>query len=179
MGVPPDPPPPGIPAIEPDIRGATSIREQLELHRQGESCASCHAKIDPPGMALESFDVIGGFRENYRAINEELLDLKPRYGPKGGPPIRYIDGPAVDASYVMADGRDFRDVEGFREILLSDTRTLAEGLLEKLIVYSTGAEVSLADREEMEAILDRAEPGGYGLRTLIHELVQSPLFQQK
>src|SRR4029077_13129544 len=66
LGTPPPRPPADVPAIEPDIRGATTIREQLAKHRQIATCANCHAKIDPPGFALESFDVIGGWRENYR-----------------------------------------------------------------------------------------------------------------
>ena len=60
IGKPPAPPPPNLPAIEPDIRGTTTPREQLAKHSQHASCAGCHAKIDPPGFALESFDVIGG-----------------------------------------------------------------------------------------------------------------------
>ena len=63
------PPPPGTPAVEPDIRGATTIRQQLDKHRDNPSCASCHSKIDPPGFALESFDVLGGWRDRYRAID--------------------------------------------------------------------------------------------------------------
>ena len=66
LGTPPPRRPTDVPAIEPDIRGATTIREQLAKHRTIASCASCHAKIDPPGFALESFDVIGGWREHYR-----------------------------------------------------------------------------------------------------------------
>ena len=56
LGIPIPPPPENVPAIEPDIRGATTIREQLELHRSDEACASCHRKIDPSGFALENFD---------------------------------------------------------------------------------------------------------------------------
>ena len=70
LGQPPEPPPPNIPAVEPDVRGATTIREQLAKHRSDATCASCHAKIDPPGFALESFDVIGGFRTRYRSVTE-------------------------------------------------------------------------------------------------------------
>ena len=64
----PPPPPPNLPAIEPDIRGATTIREQLEKHRTLETCNACHANIDPPGFALENFDVMGGWRDRYRAV---------------------------------------------------------------------------------------------------------------
>ncbi|HXX92788.1 MAG TPA: DUF1592 domain-containing protein, partial [Planctomycetota bacterium] len=66
LGTPPPKPTVDVEAVEPDIRGATTIREQLAKHRARPECASCHAKIDPPGFALESFDVIGGWRENYR-----------------------------------------------------------------------------------------------------------------
>jgi hypothetical protein len=66
LGSPPSPPPANVPVIEPDIRGATTIREQLAKHRATPSCNACHEKIDPPGFALESFDVIGGWRDNYR-----------------------------------------------------------------------------------------------------------------
>jgi hypothetical protein len=59
------PPPPGVPAIEPDIRGATSIRDQLDKHRNNESCASCHQTIDPPGFALENYDPVGVWRSGY------------------------------------------------------------------------------------------------------------------
>lgn len=66
LGTPPAPPPENIPTIDPDIRGATTIREQLEKHRSSAACMGCHSKIDPPGFALESFDCIGGWRDFYR-----------------------------------------------------------------------------------------------------------------
>jgi len=179
MGEHPDPPPPGIPAIEPDIRGAVTVREQLEKHRSSTSCNSCHAKIDPPGVALESFDVIGGWRDTYRALNEDLADLKPRYSPFNSVPIQYVDGLPVDASYVMADGTSFTDIEEFKQVLLENPRQIARGITQKLVIYSTGAELSFSDRAEIESILDRAEPSGYGFRTLIHELIQSPIFHRK
>ena len=68
LGTPPPRPPMGVEAVEPDIRGATTIREQLARHRQIEACATCHVLIDPPGFALENFDVIGGWRDHYRSI---------------------------------------------------------------------------------------------------------------
>jgi len=179
LGERPDPPPPGIPAIEPDIRGATTVREQLEKHRSQGSCASCHMKIDPPGVALESFDVIGGWRENYRALDPELEDQPTRYSAFDPPPIRYVEGPPVDASYVLADDRSFRDIMDFKRLLLEDERKIARNVLEKLVVYATGAEISFADRVELDRILDRTKSTQYGFRSLIHELVQSPMFLQK
>ncbi len=70
LGQPPEPPPANTPAVEPDVRGAVTIREQLEKHRSDASCAGCHAKIDPAGFALEAFDVIGGYRTRYRSLGE-------------------------------------------------------------------------------------------------------------
>ncbi len=67
IGKPPAPPPPDVPSLEPDIRGATTIRQQLDKHRTLPACASCHVHIDPPGFALENFDPIGGWRDYYRA----------------------------------------------------------------------------------------------------------------
>lgn len=179
MGIHPEPPPPGVPAIEPDIRGAVSIRDQLEKHRNIASCYNCHAKIDPPGVALESFDVIGGWRDHYRALNEDLIDLKPRYSPFQPVPIRYVKGQPVDASYDLIDGRHFDDINGFKQLLLSDERQIARGVVEKLVIYSTGAEISFSDRSEIETILDRAEAGRFGFRTLISEVVASELFSRK
>lgn len=179
MGVTPDPPPPGIPAIEPDIRGATTVRELLEKHRSAESCASCHVKIDPPGVALENFDVIGGWRDNYRALKEELADAKPKYSALNKMPVFYTEGPPVDSSYEFPGGDSFDGVEGFKKLLLEDPRQIARGLVEKLVIYSTSAEVSFSDRDEIEKILDHAEPSEFGFRTLIREVVASELFRKK
>ena len=76
------PPPPPVPAVEPDLTGATTLRQQLDKHRSVASCASCHSKIDPPGFALESFDAIGGWREWYRIPTGEAR--RPRSAQEGG-----------------------------------------------------------------------------------------------
>src|SRR6202035_2703075 len=105
LGTPPPRPPADVRAIEPDIRGATTIREQLAKHRQVASCASCHAKIDPPGFALESFDVIGGWRENYRTFGSgEAVVVDGRR-------MSYHKGRKVDPADVMADGRKFQNID--------------------------------------------------------------------
>src|SRR6266542_3851970 len=97
LGTPPPRPPEGVAAVEPDIRGATTIRQQLAKHRQVESCATCHSKIDPPGFALESFDVIGGWRDYYRTSgNGKAVVVDGRRMP-------YLQGPKVDPSDVMPD----------------------------------------------------------------------------
>jgi hypothetical protein len=176
LGLPPPPPPPSVPAVEPDIRGAKTIREQLAKHRSQASCAACHAKIDPAGFALEQFDVMGGFRERYRATGEG--QHASGFG-KNGQPFTFHLGLPVDASGELPDGRAFRDVRELKRLLLADERQVARNLARQLVVYATGAPVTFGDRERIEAILDRTAQGGYGVRSLILEIVQSPLFLNK
>jgi hypothetical protein len=88
--------PAGVPAIEPDIRGAVTIRQQLDRHRADPTCASCHRTIDPPGFALESFDVMGGWRDRYRAYDEKV---KPAPGiGLSGQPFAFHHGLPVDSA---------------------------------------------------------------------------------
>ncbi len=171
LGTPPPKPPGDVEAIEPDIRGATTIREQLAKHRNVESCASCHREIDPPGFALESFDVIGGWREHYRATGE----------PKeiNGRKVRFWNGPAVDPGDVLTDGRRFRDIDEYKQLILEDKDQLARNLAEKLLAYGTGAAPTHADKPQIETIVNRVREKNYGFKALIHEIVQSPLFQSK
>jgi hypothetical protein len=173
LGTPPSPPPPGVAPVEPDTRGATTIREQLAKHRQVASCATCHNKIDPPGFALESFDVIGGWRENYRSTgNGEEVKVDGRRMP-------YLKGKKVDPSDALADGQKFKDIDEFKQLLLKDKDQLARALTVKLLTYATGGAPQTADKQEIEAIVRRIKDKDYGLRTLVHELVQSKLFQSK
>jgi mono/diheme cytochrome c family protein len=171
LGTPPPKPPADVEAIEPDIRGATTIRDQLAKHRNVASCASCHSKIDPPGFALESFDVTGGWRDHYRATGE----------PKevNGRRVRVWAGPAVDPSDVLPDGRRFRDIDEYKKLLLEDKDQLARSLTEKLLAYSTGAAPTKVDKPEIEAIVGRLRDQKYGFKSLIHEIVQSTIFQSK
>lgn len=178
VGLPPDPPPGDVPAIEPDVNGTTTIREMLAKHRDNPACAACHAKIDPPGFALESFDVIGGWQKRYRSLNEEG-DPVDKSETWSGRRVGYTWGPHVDASGEMSDGRRFTDIEEFKKLLLADPRTIARNMVGQLVTYSTGAPIEFADRAQVERVLDRAADSQYGMRTLIHEMVQSPLFQTK
>ncbi|MFN3649771.1 MAG: DUF1592 domain-containing protein [Armatimonadota bacterium] len=177
LGQPVPPPPPSIPAVEPDIRGATTIREQLAKHSADASCRPCHVKIDPPGFALESFDIFGGWREKYRDLGEAGPRV-PGRGKNGQPFVFRAELP-VDSSGALPDGRPFQDVRELKRLLLQDERQIARNLVSQLVTYSTGAPVRFGDRPEVERILDRAKPGGYGVRSLIHAVVASPLFRSK
>jgi hypothetical protein len=161
LGKPPQPPPPNVPAIDPDVRGATTIREQLAKHRSQETCAACHAHIDPPGFALESYDVLGGWRDHYRTVG---AGAKP---------------PPVDASGETADGRRFADVESFKKLVLAEPDQLARNLAAQLTVYAIGAPLTGPDRSEIDEIVVRLRAGNYGVRSLIHQVVQSKAFLQE
>jgi hypothetical protein len=177
LGQKPPPPPPSVPALEPDIRGAVTIRQQLEQHRNQETCSACHAKMDPAGFALENFDVMGGWRDRYRA---EGAGSTPEPGlAKSGQKFAFHYALPVDASGELPDGRKFHDVREFKQLLLANEEQIARNLVRQLSVYATGAPVRFADREQIETILARARPRQYGVRSLIRELVQSELFRTK
>ncbi len=170
-------PPSGVDAVEPDTRGAKTIREQLDKHRSIESCNACHAKFDPLGFALESFDVAGGWRERYRAVGEVG---EPVVGiGKNGHKFQFKLAQPVDCSGTFANGESFADIHELERLLVQDERKLARNLLHQFIVYATGSPPSFADRGDVEAMLDEAAENQYGVRSLIHTLVRSRLFQRK
>lgn len=173
LGTPPPRPPADVGTVEPDTRGTTTIREQLAKHRQIASCASCHKNIDPPGFALESFDVIGGWRENYRSTgNGKTVIIEGRK-------MNYLDGKKIDPSDIMPDGRAFKNIDEFKQLLLENKGQIARALTERLLTYATGGPPDPADRPQISAILRKIALKNDGLRSLIHEIVQSELFQTK
>jgi hypothetical protein len=177
LGQKPEPPPPNIAAVEPDVRGATTIRELLDKHRNNASCAACHSKIDPPGFAMESFDVIGGYRTRYRSIGKgdpaERGVIDPFIG------IGFRLGPAVDSSGELPDGRKFTGIAEMQALLASDSDLLLKNLARQFAVYATGRPTAFGDRDEIGSIVARTKSGSGGVRKLIHELVRSELFQTK
>jgi len=174
LNEPAPPPPPSVGSIDPDTRGATTVREQLDKHRHDASCAACHAKIDPAGFALESFDPIGGYRTRYRSTGKgDLPPEKARTVWK----VNYKLGPGVDASGELPDGRPFKDVTELTGLLAQDPARLARAFVAHLSRYTTGAEVSYADRAEIQRIVESPKAKQHGIRSLIHALAESRLLQ--
>ncbi len=161
FGTSPPPPPPNAGTIPPPAEGQpkTTIRAKLEAHRSNASCAACHAKIDPLGLAFENFDAIG----RWRTVEASRLGTG--------------DPPTVDASGVLPDGRAFAGPEEFKQILASDLDRFAVALTEKLATYSLRRGISVTERQAVEAIAAWAKPDGYRLQSLIKSLVLSELFQ--
>jgi hypothetical protein len=164
LGRPTPPPPPNIAGIEPDIRGATTIRQQLEQHRSVESCQSCHRQIDPPGFALEAFDPVGAIRTHYRRFV-----VNPKFKEQGWGSVQAVA--EVDASGTLAGGQAFQDIRQLKQLLLDDRQAFAHCLTEKLLSYALGRELGFSDREAVQEIARHTADEGNGLRTLIHEIV--------
>ena len=158
LGNPIPPPPAGVPAIEPDTRGAKTIREQLEKHRADSRCAGCHAKMDPPGFALESFDAIGRWRGHYNLVNDKALPVDPSG---------------------EFNGHEFKDVVGFKKALVERQPQFARCLVEKLLTHALGRELGAADRPAIRRIVERAAADGYRLRDLVLLCCESELITRK
>lgn len=175
LGEVPPPPPAAVPGVEPDIRGATTLREILTKHREAKNCRSCHELIDPPGFAMEGFNPIGGWRERFRSLGEgeKVTELVQ------GKRVTYKLGLEVDDSGITNDGDKFSDYREFREILAADPDKLAKSLTTKLLAFATGREMGFSDRPEIKEIVKRTGEKGYGMRDIIRFIVTSEIFREK
>ncbi len=178
LGTPPPPPPPGVPGVEPDIRGAQTLRQQLDKHRNLETCNGCHRVIDPPGFALENYDVTGGWRENYRSLGKDF-PKPPAELIAGVKNVQWRVGPKVDAAGVTPDGKTFASLADYKRQLLATPEKFTGALAGKLATYGTGRGMGFSDRAEVDRIAKAAAAKGNGFRDLVHEVVQSELFKNK
>ena len=167
LGDPVPEPPSNVPSVEPDTRGAQSIRELLQRHQEDENCSSCHRKIDPPGFALENFDPVGRWRTHYPVFE------------KRGDKVATMEGQEVDAKGQLVDGTGLNDVTDLKRYLVDNIDIFSHCLAEKLMVYATGREPSYGDRKEIDRIVARAKERGNGFQDLIVELVLSESFLTK
>jgi mono/diheme cytochrome c family protein len=152
LGTPPSPPPPDVEPLDPDVRGAKSIRDQLQKHRNDPACAECHRKIDPLGFALENFDPVGAWRKDY------------------GRRVK------IDASGKLPGGAEFRSFPEFKAALLSQQKKFRRGLTKKLMSYALGRSTEISDRPEIDAILADLDDNNGGFRYLVQRIVASPNF---
>lgn len=155
LGTPPAPPPDNVPPIDPDIRGAKSMRELLAKHRDNPACYECHRKIDPLGFALESFDPIGAFRTSYGK------------------------GIKIDTSGELPNGKPFRDVAELKKALAERKDQFARMLTERLLAYAIGRRVEGMDRPAVDKIVAGIAPGDFRMRDMIETIVASPTFRSK
>ena len=162
LGWVPPPPPDEVPEIEPDVRGAKTLRERLAKHTKSKTCAECHRKIDPPGFGLEAFDELGRWRTSYHKANKNAKRLP------------------VDASGEMPSGEKFSGFGEFRKLIV---RTRAEvfqrHLISTLLAYATGRHMEPVDQFVIDDIQAKVRAGGGGLRTLMVESLMSEIFRAR
>ncbi|WP_394943382.1 DUF1592 domain-containing protein [uncultured Ilumatobacter sp.] len=171
LGISIPPPPPTAGAVDPDTRGASTLREQLALHSKEGSCKACHARFDPYGFALESFDVMGNFRTSYRVLTDSTSGEKSKQ--------KWIDGLPVDCTGTTPDGKDFADARELRAMLAENPAQLARGVVRHLLTYATGEPATPIDQPAIDAIVRDAARDNYGLRSLLHGVIQSEVFRWK
>jgi hypothetical protein len=156
LGMPPPSPPPNVPELEENERGEAprSIRERLELHRRNPVCASCHARMDPMGFALEPFDAIGRWRSA-------------------------DDGIPVDARGALVDGTEIDGPRGLREMLVRRQDEFKSALTEKLLTYAIGRGVEYYDMPAVRRILREAESDDHRWQSIILGITRSTPFQMR
>ena len=173
LGNPPPPPPKNIPAADPDIRGATTLKEQLSRHASDATCAACHAGFDPIGFALENFDIYGRWRDRYRTLDqgEEVTGID-----RAGHDFHYFRGLSVDSTATLHNGIKLNGVPDLKRHLSQQARQLAKSLATQLVIYATGTPIRFSEREDIEAILDKCAANGYLTQDIFHAVIQSRLF---
>jgi hypothetical protein len=160
---PPPPPPPNAGEIQPNTAGKNlTVRERLQKHRNEPNCASCHAKLDSYGLALENYDAIGAWRDRQ---NGEGIS-----GPKA---------PVIDASGALKSGREFSDLAGYKAALLAEKEKFIRALTEKLLTYALGRPVGYVDHATLEHITTSTAKSGDRMQELVQAVVSSEPFQTK
>ena len=155
LGSPPPAPPPNVPDLEDsDAISPKSVRERLEAHRVNPVCASCHARMDPFGLALEPFNAIGGMRTH--------------------------DGDAlIDAAASLPDGSAFVGPAGVRDYLLSQQERFVAAVTKKLLTYALGRGLEEYDPPAVRGIVRVAAADDYSWSSLVTGIVESVPFQMR
>ena len=157
LGSPPPPPPPNVPPLE-DTKSATdtgktlSVRERMEEHRKNPACASCHRVIDPLGLALENFDVVGAWR---------IKD----------------NGVAVDTAAKLYDGTELNGPASLRQALVDHSDSVIRNFTENLLAYALGRRVEYYDQPTVRAIAKKAAQNGNKFSSFVLGVVNSAAFQ--
>jgi len=162
LGIPPPPPPDVVPAIDPDVSGATTIRERLAKHSTDRACAECHRKIDPLGFSLEAYDPIGRWRKTY---------------PK---PKKAKDAPKIDTTGEFPSGETYTDFATFKKVI-HDTRAdhFTRHLIRQFLTYTTGRTMELNDDFVIDRLQEKVKQQGLGLKTMMVECLMSEVFQSR
>lgn len=156
LGDEPPPPPPNVPDIDPDTPGfdKLTLKQQLELHRDKDSCRDCHAKIDPYGVVFENFDAVGRYRTEYKGL-------------------------PIDATSILPDGTNINGMNEIKEYLLKEeSDKVVLSVIKHLFSYALGREVSFRDDAELDEILQQVKANDYRMQSLLLAIINSPSFNQ-
>ena len=156
-----------ISALSPPTKTET-IKETIDAHREDASCNICHKKMDPLGIALENFDVIGRWRDQYTDVS----NYAPTANKKGG---RF----PVDARTVHLDGRAFEGPQGLKTILMQDKERFSRSFLENMLSYAMARELNFLDREHIEQLYEQSAKTNFKLRDLLLEIASSDFFTRR
>ncbi len=159
----PAPLPPPDAGDFPKVKGAQTVRERLEQHRNRDVCASCHVRIDPLGLGLENYDAIGAWRERQNG--------EGRKGDKKDPPI--------NPSGVLPGGKAFQNFPEYKQMLLEEKERFLKGFTEKLLAYALGRPIAAADRPLVDRIIAQAAKEDYRLQAFLQAIVADREFQTK
>jgi hypothetical protein len=159
----PPPPPANVSAIEPNPPNSpkATLRQKIEAHRNNASCAACHAKIDPLGIAWDNYDAIGQWRTREKVA-------------KG-----LGEDPLIDPSGVMPDGRPFKDSVEFKKVLLQDRDTIAKAFIEHLCTYALRRVLTIDDQDDIRAIVAEAKKNQYRVRDTVRAVALSDLMRKR
>ncbi|MEL0097023.1 MAG: DUF1592 domain-containing protein [Planctomycetaceae bacterium] len=158
-----------IAALSPPTKTET-IKQTIDAHREVASCNSCHSKMDPLGIALENFDVIGRWRDQYRDVENYGITKG-----NGGDEARF----PVDSKTVHKDGRAFEGPAGLKEILLSDHEEFSRVFVKNLLSYALARQLTFRDRESQALLHNQAAAADYKLRDIMLTIVASEFFVRR
>jgi hypothetical protein len=160
-----------------------TIKDHINEHRKNPACASCHSKMDPFGLAMENFDVLGRYRESY----EKLLVTKVPYEEKKDGAVlqkeritgKYEKTTKVESDTVHRDGRAINGMEGLKKLILEDKDKIAQNLLTKLSQYAMGRKMNYADSEMIHRLLEASKKNDYKLRDLMVSIIADESFTKR
>jgi hypothetical protein len=159
LGTPPPPPPPGVPALE-ETKGSTdegrilTTRERMEMHRSNPTCNACHRFMDPVGLSLDNFDVIGQWRTRE-------------------------NGAPLDTRGQLWDGTPVSNPTELQQALLTRKERLLENFTENMMSYALGRRIEYYDMPAIRKIVDAAERNDYRMSSIVLGVVNSDAFRMR
>ena len=159
-----------------------TIKDSINEHRNNPACASCHSKMDPFGLAMENFDVLGRYRETYQKFVVTKIPEEKKEGKvvkKERITREFVDTTKVESDAVHRDGRAIDGMEGLKKLMLEDKDKIARNLLTKLSEYAMGREMNYADSEMLHRLLEGSKKNDYKLRDLMVSFIADESFTKR